>query len=509
MKPTLQLRLSQHLALTPQLQQSIRLLQLSTLELNQEIEQALSDNPLLERVDDPLDGDLRIMADGSLMSSTPISSGITDPASMQPSSSSSSSSSSSDGQGDDGDRDSSDRDSYDRDGGDGFDEGWGFEDFGRGARNDEDDEREQPQIAHPGISLHDHLMAQLGATMLTPRDRGFVHLLIEHLDDNGLLTCELQELFDILPAELDAEFEELTAALRLLQSFDPSGVGARSAGECLALQLAALPDQSVPVWQRTLALHIVREHLALLAANDFVRLRRVTGASEDQLREARALIRRLNPHPGGSFGGSDTGVVIPDVLVRRLQGQWSAVLNPEVVPKLRLNDLYAQILKKHRGGSLSQQLQEARWLIRNVQQRFDTILRVSQAIVDRQRAFFTHGEVAMRPLVLREIAEQCNLHESTVSRVTTQKFMLTPFGTFELKYFFGSHVATDTGGAASSTAIRALIKQLIGAEDPKKPLSDSQIADMLGKQGIMVARRTVAKYREALKIAPVSLRKSL
>jgi len=203
---------------------------------------------------------------------------------------------------------------------------------------------------------------------------------------------------------------------------------------------------------------------------------------------------------------------VPDVLVRRVRGNWEASLNPEVMPKLRINDMYAQILKRNRSGGgsgLSAQLQEARWLVKNVQQRFETIQRVAQAVVDRQKAFFTHGAVAMRPLVLREIAEELSLHESTISRVTTQKFMHTPFGTFEIKYFFGSHVATDTGGTASSTAIRAVIKQLISEEDPRQPLSDSRIAELLGEQGIVVARRTVAKYREALQIAPVSQRKAL
>ncbi|MFO0151679.1 MAG: RNA polymerase sigma-54 factor, partial [Burkholderiales bacterium] len=227
------------------------------------------------------------------------------------------------------------------------------------------------------------------------------------------------------------------------------------------------------------------------------------------------------PYPGTAFLAVDTNYVIPDVIVRRIKNEWCAALNPEVVPRLRINEFYAQAVKsmKNHGptknsevipeNSLSSRLQEARWLIKNVQQRFDTILRVAQSIVERQRAFFSHGEVAMRPLVLREIADILGLHESTVSRVTTQKYMLTPFGTFEFKYFFGSHVATEAGGAASSTAIRALIKQLIGAENPKKPLSDSHLADMLGEQGIVVARRTVAKYREALRIPPVNQRKTL
>jgi len=250
----------------------------------------------------------------------------------------------------------------------------------------------------------------------------------------------------------------------------------------------------------------------LLAARDFTKLKRMHGLDDGQLRAARALITGLNPKPGSDFTPLETRYVVPDVIVRRVKGRWITTLNQEAMPKLRVNKMYADILQRNRdsgGQQLSGQLQEARWLIKNVQQRFETILRVSQAIVDRQKHFFEHGDVAMRPLVLREIADTVGLHESTVSRVTTQKYMLTPRGIYELKYFFGSHVATETGGAASSTAIRALIKQLVGAEDPKKPLSDSRISDILAQQGIVVARRTIAKYREAMQIHPASQRKSI
>ena len=286
--------------------------------------------------------------------------------------------------------------------------------------------------------------------------------------------------------------------------------GARGAQECLTLQLRNLEDSP----ERKLALAIVRNHLDQLAARDFVRIRKAQGCDDEELRDAQTLIRSLNPRPGAQYAPIDTRYVVPDVTVRKTQGQWVVSLNREAMPRLRINRLYADILHRHRGGNgssagLATQLQEAKWLIKNVQQRFDTILRVSQAIVDRQRAFFDHGEVAMRPLTLREIAETVKLHESTISRVTTQKYLASPRGIYELKYFFGSHVATDTGGAASSTAIRALIKQLVGAEDGKKPLSDARLAEILGEQGIVVARRTVAKYRELLGIPPVSLRKAL
>jgi RNA polymerase sigma-54 factor len=291
---------------------------------------------------------------------------------------------------------------------------------------------------------------------------------------------------------------------------EPAGVGARAPGECLVLQLradAALREHPACA----LAIEIADKHLQLLASRDYARLRSLTGAQEEALRAAQKLIQSLNPRPGAAFARVETRYMIPDVIVRKVKSVWRASLNPEAMPRLRINRLYADLAGSTRNGSnaLASQLQEARWMIKNVQQRFDTILRVSQAIVDRQRHFFEHGEVAMRPMVLREIAETLGLHESTISRVTTQKFMATPRGTYELKYFFGSHVATDTGGAASSTAIRALIKQLVAAEDTRSPLSDARIAQVLGQQGIVVARRTIAKYRESLQIPPVSQRKSL
>ena len=314
---------------------------------------------------------------------------------------------------------------------------------------------------------------------------------------------------ELFPEEFAVEADEISIALRFLQSFEPAGVGARDAAECLALQLKAMPE-TTPF--RAEALKVVSEHLPLLAARDFTRLKRVLHTDDEGVRAMRALVMRLNPRPGASFASSAANYVIPDVVVRKVRGQWVAALNEAAMPKLRLNRIYADILTRNRESSnqqLAAQLQEAKWMIRNVAQRFETILRVSQAIVERQRRFFEHGEVAMRPMVLREIADMLGLHESTISRVTTQKYMLTPRGTYELKYFFGSHVATDTGGACSATAIRALIRQLIGAENPKAPLTDSRIADLLGDQGIVVARRTIAKYREALLIPPVNQRKAI
>lgn len=487
MKPGLQLKLSQHLALTPQLQQSIRLLQLSTLELNQEIEQALGDNPLLERDDDPLAGGLRLASDGSISqerASTPAESD----ASSEPAS------------------EAADHD---------FPLDWGHS----AAPSDDEDDHSPGSWATQPASLREHLLSQLACTQASHRDRGLIELLIEALDDDGYLSAPLDELLALCPAEAEVDLDELRAALRLLQSFDPPGVGAQTAAECLAIQLRTLPAtaDASELAARKIALNIVSEHLQLLAQRDFSRLKRHCACDDEDLRAAHRLICRLNPHPGVAFGQAQADYVVPDIVLKRRRDRWVAALNPEVMPRLRVNQAYADILRREKkdSGDASQhaqwagRLQEARWLIRNIQQRFETILRVSQAIVERQQAFFTHGEIAMRPLVLREIAEQVGLHESTISRVTASKFMATPFGVFELKYFFGSHVSTETGGAASSTAIRALIKQLVAAEDPKNPLSDSRIAELLGEQGMVVARRTVAKYREALKIAPVALRKSL
>ncbi|HRQ59615.1 MAG TPA: RNA polymerase factor sigma-54 [Azoarcus taiwanensis] len=475
MKPTLQLKLSQHLTLTPQLQQSIRLLQLSTLELNQEIENFLLENPMLERAEGE-EGDA--------------------PAQTVPTGSSNEHESPSDNQ----ERDSAPEATSFEDSGD-----WGSA-TSSGPRSDDDDNDFQ-DIQAAETSLRDHLNQQLSLSPMSDRDRTLCRLIVEAIDDDGYLNQSLEDLLELLQPELEIELDDLTVALHQVQSLDPAGIGARSPRECLALQLRALDPGPV----RDIAQAIISEHLELLAERNFSRLKRLLACSEEDLRAAHAMICALDPHPGSRYSTQETRYILPDVVVRKYRDQWVVSLNAEAMPRLRINALYASILQQNRGisGALSGQLQEARWLIKNVQQRFETILRVSQAIVDQQRQFFEYGDVAMRPLTLREIAEQLELHESTISRVTTQKYMSTPRGVFELKYFFGSHVATDTGGAASSTAIRALIRQLVDAEDKKKPLSDSKIADLLGQQGIVVARRTIAKYRESLNIPPVSQRKTI
>ena len=510
MKQGLQLRTSQHLALTPQLQQSIRLLQLSTLELHQELEQILHDNPLLERVDDPLNLAVRLLPDGAINTSAQVTEFT---ATKHGEVEHSNAPSSSDGEYNDNAKNaSSDEASQEFSNPENTSQTddqdsqlWG--EANRGNSNPDDDEgRSQLDIGEVG--LRDYLLEQASLSTRTERDAALVGWLIEHCDDNGYLAETLEEIFANIPNELGIEFEELQFALNLLQSLEPAGVGARCAAECLALQIKRLPK--VPLVTRRLALTIVEQHLTLYAQRDFNKLKKALDCDDQDLREVQDVIKQCQPHPGQGFSKDKTDYVAPDVIVTKSAQGWQVQLNTDVMPKLQVNSLYANLLKQHKNAaSMQTQLQEARWLIKNMRQRFDTILLVSQAIVERQKNYFAHGAVAMRPLVLREIADTLGLHESTISRVTTQKYMLTPHGMVELKYFFGSHVATEAGGEASSTAIRALIKQLIGAENQTSPLSDSKIATMLGEQGMVIARRTVAKYREALKIPPVNLRKKL
>lgn len=490
MKQTLQLKLSQHLTLTPQLQQSIRLLQLSTIELNAEVERILQENPLLERAeseDERVANEVPLSGPGRVTDGAEPATGEATTADTAPEMRST--------------RDDMPEVADFADYGNGGDGDWG------GGNSGDDDDFLPQQVATS--SLRDHLNGQLALLNLPLRDRQIVTALIDAIDDDGYLPTPLEEIAELFPEELGIEPEELSIALKFVQSFEPTGVGARDCAECLALQLKTLGSDTPFLVD---ALKVVDGNLALLANRDFTKLKRLLHTDDAGVRGVRDLIRSLNPRPGAAFAKAEANYVIPDVVVRKVRNQWVAALNEAAMPKLRLNRIYADILTRNRESSnqqLAAQLQEAKWLIRNVQQRFDTILRVAKAIVERQRRFFEHGEVAMRPMVLREIADMLSLHESTISRVTTQKYMLTPRGTFELKYFFGSHVATDTGGAASATAIRALIKQLIAAEDTKTPLTDSKIADMLGEQGILVARRTIAKYREALQIPPVNMRKAL
>jgi len=510
MRPTLQVRLSQHLALTPQLQQSIRLLQLSTLELHQEVDQMLASNPLLEAEEDH--------DTGPAPGASPAERVTEDRQAEREerSTDSAEGDSATEAAGTDEMR-AEDFGTTERED---WENGTENDDFdgireqpssSAGATGDDDD---RPETEAPEASLQDVLRAQMAGMHLGEVDRAALLALIESLNDDGYLEDPLEALVQALLGE-DADEEQrdqlldtFKCALKWLQSMEPAGVGARDLGECLELQLRSHPRSP----EQALAIVICRRHLELLAKRDWRRLMSLTGADDELLRGAQAMIATLEPKPGRRFARSDNRPVVPDVIVQKAGRGFRVMINPDVLPKLRINELYAQALRATRGGvsnsPLGGQLQEARWFIKNIQQRFDTILRVSEAIVERQRGFFTHGELAMKPLVLREIADELGLHESTISRVTTAKYMATPWGTFELKYFFGSSLSTEAGGNASSTAVRALIKQFIAAEDTASPLSDSQLSTMLGEQGITVARRTVAKYREALKLAPANLRKA-
>ena len=507
MKPSLQVRLSQHLALTPQLQQSIRLLQLSTLELHQEVGQMLDQNPFLETEEDAPSSAFETPPERQAVDRVVDSDALPDAP-------------------DAGEAVAEIRA-----------EEFGTterEDWANGTEGDDFDGIRETPSASPGASgdsgemdeqdrrgsagsLQDHLRAQVAGMRLSDDDRAALEVLIESLDGDGYLADPLAEIAERLAEMLGLDqaeareslLERLQCALKWLQSLEPTGVGARNLGECLVLQLRNTPRCPA----RTLAERICEQHLELLAKRDLKRLTTLTGTDDALVREAQTLIVACEPKPGRQFAPAEANVIVPDVIVRKTGRGISVTLNPDVMPKLRINDIYAQVARGQRGAAanpgMSSRLQEARWFVKNIQQRFDTILRVSKAIVERQKGFFTHGAIAMKPLVLREIADELGLHESTISRVTTAKYMATPQGTFELKYFFGSSLNTEAGGNASSTAVRALIQQFVNAEENAKPLSDSKISDMLEEQGIQVARRTVAKYREALKIAPASLRKNM
>lgn len=485
MKQTLQLKISQQLSLTPQLQQSIRLLQLSTNELNEEIERIAQENPMLE-LGDGSNWDVR-----TENPEEPNSSGGPD---MEAKSEETVPSVENHNTVEiDQNRVPDDIQSYD---------------YYHGGRDSNDEDNDDIPIAANPLNLREHLNLQVSLSQITEREKKIVGLLIDSLDDDGYLKQDLGELINLLPLELEIGMDDLQTALTRLQLLDPSGVGARDLRECLAIQLHALPESAL---YRDQALLLVSNHLEMLASHNFVQIKKILGCDDDTMRSIRSLIVSLNPKPGTVFSGSAARYIVPDVIVTKNNGVWTANLNAEAMPRLSINRLYADILRGKRDDSarrLAGQLNEAKWLIKNIHQRANTILRVSNAIVERQRQFFEHGEVAMRPLVLREVAEILELHESTVSRVTAQKFMRTPRGIFELRYFFGSHVATDSGGACSATAIRALIKQLVQEENIKKPLSDNKISQILEKQGIVVARRTVAKYRESMQIPPANLRKS-
>ena len=519
MKQGLSLRVSQHLALTPQLQQSIRLLQLSTLELSQEVEQMLDENPFLETSDDAAPRE----EFGLDHINTPVSQDTQEfesaAESIAPPSYEATVSSKNDAES--SPETSSEAKLEESWEGDGTvettpDDGeWGNDAQPRKNASDDSDV-DASDLASSHQSLQDYLHRQTLSLRLSEIDREVLHFLIESLNDDGYLEDTLATLAAGLAGDDLEQAEELTQhfsiALKLLHHMEPAGVGARHLAECLSLQLLDCKDCD----ETRAAMALCKQPMELLAKRDVKRLSQLCGFPEAVIKGAIGVIGRLDPKPGRRFVNVERNLIVPDVLVVKAGRGFKVTLNGDVMPRLRVHDIYAQALKQHNGRgagpngqALQQRLQEARWFIKNIQQRFDTILRVSTAIVERQKSFFSHGELAMRPLVLREIADELGLHESTISRVTTAKYMSTPFGTFELKYFFGSALTTETGGNASSTAVRGLIKQIVLAESTKKPLSDNQISQILKSQGIECARRTVAKYREALRIAPASLRKAL
>jgi RNA polymerase sigma-54 factor len=492
MKQSLDLQLGQHLTITPQLQQAIRLLQLSSVELQQEIQEALESNPLLEEKDDE-PTDIKSESSSNELDGVDLA---PDGGSLQPT-----------------DLDMGQRSLDDDAHGDDNDWNETFDlpiaSVARGGGDDElpdiDGRNSRPQ------TLREHLQWQMQMTPFSDRDRAIAGSIIDSISEDGYLSCTLEEIRQILSKEQEIEMDEVEAVLHQVQNFDPVGVAARDLSECLQLQLRAL-DPDIPYLQQAREL-ATPELLALLASRDYAQLRKQTKLRHEDLQQAVSLIRSLNPRPGGIIQSTQTNYIVPDVIVRKHKGVWRAEMNSEVAPRLRINRQYEKLITRGDTSAdnkyLQDQLQQARWFIKSLNSRNETLLKVARTIVDRQRAFFEHGPEAMKPLVLHDIAEAVAMHESTISRVTTNKYMLSPRGIYELKYFFSSHVGTADGGTCSATAIRSLIKKLVESELPSKPISDSKIAKLLEQQGINVARRTVAKYRESMNIPPSNQRKTI
>ena len=488
MKQSLDLRLGQHLTITPQLQQAIRLLQLSSVELQQEIQHALESNPLLEEKE-AAEPAASAPAGTAGDNETADYDGTDSPTTAEPTVAPEDSAA-------DGDW----AESFDlpiagnaRPGGDED----GFDLDGRNCLP---------------TTLRDHLLWQMHMTPFSDGDRRIAEALIDAINEDGYLTLSLDDVRQVLAKDgAGPETDEIQAVLHQIQNFEPLGVGARSLAECLQLQLKALPPDT-PYLKEATALADAA-HLAQLADRDYAGLRRALKLTPEALVAATRLIQSLNPRPGAGIQASAAAYVVPDVIVKKVRGVWRAELNPDVAPRLRINRQYERMIQRGNASAsnryLQDQLQQARWLIKSLNSRNDTLLKVARTLVDRQRAFFDHGPEAMKPLVLHDVASAVGMHESTISRVTTNKYMLTPRGVFELKYFFSSHVATADGGACSATAIRSMIKKLVQDEPARKPISDSRIAEILANQGIHVARRTIAKYRELMNIPPSSQRKSL
>lgn len=501
MRPSLQLRIGQQLTMTPQLQQAIKLLQLSTLDLQQEIQEALESNPLLE-VDESSPSDNDAPSDNL---EEAFSAGITEQNTKTS----------------DGSEDSTptideistseamDKSEIPEELN--IDKTW-EESYSAGVSNTGASAPASEDYTYQGEttdSIQDHLRWQMELTPFTETDLAIATAIIDAIDDAGYLRVTADEILEAMGNE-EVELDEVEAVLKRINMFDPVGVGARSISECLTIQLNQF-DKETP-WLKESKL-IINDYIDLLGNRDYRQIMRKTRLKEDQLREVIKLIQSLDPRPGDSVIKGDDQYVIPDVSVEKKNGRWMVELNPDTAPRLSVNQQYASMARTMKSSSDSQfirsNLQEAKWFIKSLESRNDTLLKVSNCIVQRQQGFFEHGPEAMRPMVLNDIAEAVDMHESTISRVTTQKYMHTPRGIYELKYFFSSHVSTENGGECSSTAIRALIKKLVAAEIPAKPLSDSKMAELLADQGINVARRTIAKYRESLSIPPSNQRKSL
>lgn len=496
MKQSLQLKLGQQLTMTPQLQQAIKLLQLSTLDLQQEIQTVLDSNPMLEVGDDAETGESSEPTD---LSTSPVTSPDQTAANEA---------------GDGAELSTEWPDTIP----DELPVDTRWDDIypttsastGTGSSSSDDGEFDFDSRNTAAESLQDHLLWQLNLTRLSATDTLIATSILDAIDINGRLTQSPEELLEGLPDEAGIELDEVMAVLHRIQQFDPPGVAARDLRECLLIQLNQLPPETP--WLREAKL-VVDRHIQLLGSRDYAQLQRRARLKEHELRDILKLIQTLTPTPGAMIAGGTAEYVVPDVFVRKLNERWTVELNPDIAPRLRINSDYAALVRRADSSSdntyLRDNLQEARWFLKSLQSRNETLLKVATKIVEHQRGFFEYGAEAMKPLVLHDIAEAVGMHESTISRVTTQKYMHTPRGIFELKYFFSSHVATESGGECSSTAIRALIKKLIAAESPRKPLSDSKITELLADQGIVVARRTIAKYREALMIPPSNERKRL
>ena len=506
MKQSLQLKLGQQLTMTPQLQQAIRLLQLSTLDLQQEIQEALDSNPMLEVAEDGTESD----------SPDKILDGVNGH--------------DLEAAGADHTAEHSNADDRTVDAPDSaVDSEWNediptdlavdtsWEDVyqsapsGTGLAKPDGEDIDYESRRGTSESLQDYLSWQLNLTPMTEMDQIIAEAIIDGVEPNGMLGQSIEEIYGGLQEEFEElELDEVVAVLHRVQQFDPPGVASQTVSECLLIQLNQLPADTPAI---AIARTLIERYLDLLGSRDFKQLMRKLKVKEPELQQAVRLIQQLNPRPGESIGDETTEYVVPDVFIKKINNRWSVQLNPDIAPKLRINPDYAGLVKRADTSNdntfLRDNLQEARWFLKSLQSRNETLLKVATCIVEKQRDFLEYGPERMKPMVLHDVAEVVEMHESTISRVTTQKYMHTPQGIFELKYFFSSHVSTESGGECSSTAIRAIIKKLIAAENARKPLSDSKITSLLEEQGIQVARRTIAKYRESLGIAPSNERKRL